>query len=94
MCIRDRLYLDFKITKGKKSYTIPSVKIADGVIATSELPTAASSNASYAVSYTHLAAKPYRTNRQTSAVSTIINKLPAQQPAAEITHDDRRKNYD
>ena len=34
------LYLDFKITKGKKSYTIPSVKIADGVIATSELPTA------------------------------------------------------
>ena len=42
------LYLDFKITTGKKSYTIPSVKIADGVIATSELPTAASSNASYA----------------------------------------------
>ena len=42
------LYLDFKITKGKKTYTIPSVKIADGVIATSELPTAASSNASYA----------------------------------------------
>ena len=42
------LYLDFKITKGSKSYTIPSVKIADGVIATAELPTAASSNASYA----------------------------------------------
>ena len=42
------LYLDFKITKGSKTYTIPSVKIADGVIATSELPTAASSNASYA----------------------------------------------
>ena len=42
------LYLDFKITKGKKTYTIPSVKIADGVIATSELPTADSSNASYA----------------------------------------------
>jgi len=42
------LYLDFKITKGKKTYTIPSVKIADGVIATSELPTAANSNASYA----------------------------------------------
>ena len=42
------LYLDFKITKGKKTYTTPSVKIADGVIATSELPTAASSNASYA----------------------------------------------
>ena len=42
------LYLDFKITKGNKTYTIPSVKIADGVIATSELPTVASANASYA----------------------------------------------
>ena len=42
------LYLDFKITRGSKTYTIPSVKVADGVIATSELPTAASSNASYA----------------------------------------------
>ena len=42
------LYLDFKITKGKKTYTIPSVKIADGVIATSELGTVASANASYA----------------------------------------------
>ena len=42
------LYLDFKITRGSKVYTIPSVKVADGVIATSELPTAASSNASYA----------------------------------------------
>lgn len=42
------LYLDFKITKGSKTYTIPSVKIADGVIATSELPTVNSSNASYA----------------------------------------------
>ena len=42
------LYLDFKITKGSKTYTIPSVKVADGVIATSELATAASANASYA----------------------------------------------
>jgi len=42
------LYLDFKITRGSKTYTIPSVKIADGVIATSELPTATSANASYA----------------------------------------------
>ena len=33
------LYLDFVITKGSKTYTIPSVKIADGVIATSELNT-------------------------------------------------------
>ena len=42
------LFLDFKITRGSKTYTIPSVKIADGVIATSELPTVNSSNASYA----------------------------------------------
>ena len=42
------LYLDFKITKGNKTYTIPSIKVADGVIATSELPTVNSSNASYA----------------------------------------------
>ena len=45
---KSELYLDFKITKGSKTYTIPSVKIADGVIATSELPTALSANASYA----------------------------------------------
>ena len=45
---KSELYLDFKITKGGKTYTIPSVKVADGVIATSELPTAASANASYA----------------------------------------------
>ena len=42
------LYLDFKITRGNKTYTIPSVKIADGVIATSELPTVTCANASYA----------------------------------------------
>ena len=42
------LYLDFKITRGSKTYTIPSVKVADGVIATSELPTIASANTSYA----------------------------------------------
>ena len=41
------LYLDFKITRGSKTYTIPSVKVADGVIATSELPTIASASASY-----------------------------------------------
>ena len=45
---KSELYLDFKITRGSKTYTIPSVKVADGVIATSELPTAASANASYA----------------------------------------------
>lgn len=42
------LYLDFLIKKGSKTYTIPSVKVADGVIATSELPTLRSANASYA----------------------------------------------
>ena len=40
--------MNFKITRGSKTYTIPAVKVADGVIATSELPTIASSNASYA----------------------------------------------
>ena len=45
---KSELYLDFKIKKGKKEYTIPSVKIADGVIATSELPPVASANAAYA----------------------------------------------
>ncbi|MBR5194339.1 MAG: tetratricopeptide repeat protein [Bacteroidaceae bacterium] len=45
---KSELYLDFKITLGDKTYTIPSIKVADGVIATSELPTAASANASYA----------------------------------------------
>ena len=44
---KSELYLDFKIQKGKKTYTIPSVKIADGVIATSELPTVNSANAAY-----------------------------------------------
>ena len=45
---KSELYLDFKIKIGKKSYTIPSVKIADGVIATSELPTVNSANAALA----------------------------------------------
>ena len=42
---KSELYLDFKVTYKKKQYTIPSVKIADGVIATSELPTVNSANA-------------------------------------------------
>ena len=45
---KSELYLAFKIKRGKKEYTIPSVKIADGVIATSELPTVGSANAAYA----------------------------------------------
>lgn len=31
------LYLEFKVFKGKKFFTIPAVKVADGVIATSQL---------------------------------------------------------
>ena len=34
------LYLQFTVQKGKKTYTLPRVKVADGVIATSELATA------------------------------------------------------
>ena len=45
---KSELFLDFKIKQGKKEYTIPSVKIADGVIATSELPTVSSANAALA----------------------------------------------
>ena len=45
---KSELFLNFKITRGSKTYTIPSVKVADGVIATSELPTVGSANASYA----------------------------------------------
>ena len=46
---KSELYLDFKIQKGSKTYTIPSVKIADGVLATSELPTVASASAANGV---------------------------------------------
>ena len=44
------LYLNFKITRGNKTYSIPDVKIANGVIATSELNTIinASNNANNA----------------------------------------------
>jgi tetratricopeptide (TPR) repeat protein len=34
---KSELYLEFSIVQGKKSYQIPSVKVADGVIATSQL---------------------------------------------------------
>ena len=58
------LYLDFKITKGSKTYTIPSVKIADGVIATSELPTVGSANAALAPAHSSVLSK--KLNRLTS----------------------------
>ena len=45
---KSELFLDFKVEQGGSAYSIPSVKVADGVIATSELPTVASSKASYA----------------------------------------------
>ena len=44
--LSSELYLDFVITRGSKEYTIPSVKIADGVIATSELLTVLTANPS------------------------------------------------
>ena len=34
---KSALYLQFTVAKGKKSYTLPEVKVADGCIATSEL---------------------------------------------------------
>lgn len=34
---KSELYLEFNIVQGKKTYQIPSVKVADGVIATSQL---------------------------------------------------------
>ena len=34
---KSELYLQFQIARGSKTYTIPDVKVADGVIATSEL---------------------------------------------------------
>ncbi|MGL5273483.1 MAG: tetratricopeptide repeat protein [Phocaeicola sp.] len=43
------LYLDIRITRGSKTYSVPSVKIADGVLATSELATAGSATPSYSI---------------------------------------------
>lgn len=34
---KSELYLEFKATVGKKTVTIPAVKVADGVISTSEM---------------------------------------------------------
>ena len=34
---KSELYLEFKIVQGKKTYQIPSVKVADGVVSTSQL---------------------------------------------------------
>lgn len=39
--IKSELYLDFNVTQGKKQYVLPRVKVADGVIATAALATAA-----------------------------------------------------
>ncbi len=46
---KSELYLDFKVTVGSKTYTIPSVKVADGVIATSELVNQTLANANPAL---------------------------------------------
>ena len=45
---KSELYLTFDAKIKNKTVKLPDVKIGEGVIATSELPTAASSNASYA----------------------------------------------
>ncbi|MDE5800683.1 MAG: hypothetical protein K2H74_06635 [Paramuribaculum sp.] len=41
---KSELYLDFNVTQGKKQYVLPRVKVADGVIATSDLANAATVN--------------------------------------------------
>ena len=41
---KSELFLEFKATRGNKTYTIPSVKVADGVIATSTLAAADGDN--------------------------------------------------
>ena len=38
---QSELYLDFAVTKGTKSYSLPRVKVADGVVSTSEMANAA-----------------------------------------------------
>ncbi len=45
---KSELYLYTTVTIGEKTYPLKRIKVADGVIATSELPVAASSNTSYA----------------------------------------------
>lgn len=37
---KSELFLEFKVKRGKKTYTLPRVKVADGVIATSAMATA------------------------------------------------------
>jgi Flp pilus assembly protein TadD len=44
--IVSQLYLEFSIVTGKKTYQIPSVKVADGIIATSQLASTSSSSKS------------------------------------------------
>lgn len=47
---KSELYLNFVVTKGSKSYTLPEVKIADGCIATSQLYRSTVASANSAVS--------------------------------------------
>lgn len=46
---KSALYLNFTVTKGNKSYTLPEVKVADGCISTSQLYRSTVSTASTAV---------------------------------------------
>ena len=45
---KSELYLDFKVDRNSKTYTLPRVKVADGVVATSELANANGANAAIA----------------------------------------------
>lgn len=47
---KSELYLNFDVKQGKKSYQIPAVKVADGIIATSELVCTSSDEIKTAVS--------------------------------------------
>ena len=46
--IKSNLWLAFDVKQGKKSYVLPRVKVADGVIATATLATAATANPAFA----------------------------------------------
>ena len=46
---KSALYLAFTVTKGKKTYTLPEVKVADGCIATSELYRSTIKNSNIAI---------------------------------------------
>lgn len=48
--VKSELYLNFTVTKGNKSYTLPEVKVADGCVATSQMYRSTVATASNALS--------------------------------------------